>query len=148
MNQKEKLILTTLQSKFPLSKHPYRDLARRLKINEKFLLSKVSQFKRKGIIRRIGAIVSSERLGHKGVLIGISVPQDKLKGIVSFINSSSCVSHNYLRDCEYNVWFTFSAKKKKELTDFVRDLRKNKNIRKILILPAKKLFKLNAEFRF
>ncbi|MFH1287698.1 MAG: Lrp/AsnC family transcriptional regulator [bacterium] len=123
-------------------------MARRLGMSEEYLLLKIKKLKQKGYIRRIGGIVSPRHLGYKSVLIGACVPEEKVYDVTSFVNRSDNVSHNYLRDSEYNVWFTFSAKTKKEIDNFIQRLKNNKGIADILILPSKKMFKLNTEFCF
>jgi len=146
MNQKEKLILKTLQSDFPIVKHPYRALARRLGISRASLLLAIKSLKEKGTIRRIGAVLSAKHVGYTSVLIGLSVPEKKTQRAALLINRSRNVSHNYLRDSEFNIWFTYSAKTQREINSFVRRLENNKQIQKILILPSEKVFKINTEF--
>lgn len=148
MNQKEKQILKALQSNFPIAKNPYCILAQRVGVTQRYLLSKVKDLKKRGFIRRIGAVVSAKRLGYQSVLVGMRVSRDDVEHAVLAINRSSNVSHNYLRNGEYGLWFTFRAKKKKEINNFISLLRKNKKIKDILVLPAIKTFKINAEFKF
>ncbi len=148
MNRKEKIILRAVQSNLPCAKRPYASLARRLGISERFLLLKIKELKKRGYIRRIGAVISAKHLGYKSMLIGVQVENEKVEKIVSFINARDNVSHNYLRDSKYNLWFTFSAKTKKEIHDFVRKLKKTSGINDVSTLPAEKTFKINAEFVF
>jgi len=148
MNQKERLILKTLQSDFPCTKSPYKVLARRLGLEEKSLILKIKKLKRQGFIRRIGAVVSSKHLAYKTALIGACIRKRNLSKAINFINRSRCVSHNYLRDSKYNVWFTFSAKTKKQIDDFIHALGRFKGIESILVLPAKAVFKINTKFSF
>lgn len=148
MNQKERLILKILQSDFPLSRQPFYALAKRLQMEESALVKTVRELKQKGFIRRIGAVVSSKKLGYKSVLIGAKAAPKNIKAAAAFINSFKQVTHNYLRDDEYNLWFTYSAKTGKEIKNFLQDLHEKNFFADILALPAKKTFKINTEFKF
>ena len=146
MNQKEKQLLKILQSEFPLTQRPYQSVARKLKITENLLIEKIKDLKSKGTIRRIGATINPKQIGYKSMLIAVCVEEEKIDAIAKFINSSARVSHNYLRGTEYNIWFTFSAKTKKEINEFISKLKKKKGVRKILPLPSEKEIKIKAEF--
>lgn len=146
LTKKQKLILKILQSDFPLTKHPYQTIAERLGISAPVLLSKIRSLRSKGLIRRIGGIISGERIRYKSVLISVKVAKANIRRITSYINSFENVSHNYLRNSEFNIWFTFSAKTKKEINLFIQVLKRQKAIEEVLVLPAEKVFKINTEF--
>ena len=150
MNRKQKLILKilkTLQSDFPLTINPYQVLAGKLGMDETALIAEIKHLKRKGYVRRIGAVASASRLGYKSTLIGARLEKAFISPNITFINAFEFVTHNYLRDAKYNVWFTFSAKTKKEIESFISILKKRKGVIDVLSLPAKKTFKIKAEFR-
>ncbi|MFH1062950.1 MAG: Lrp/AsnC family transcriptional regulator [Candidatus Omnitrophota bacterium] len=148
MNQKEKKILKVLQSNFPIVENPYQVLAERLGLTQKQLLSKIQEFKHKKIIRRIGAVASAAHLGYKSMLIAARVKPEYVEKTALFINSFENVTHNYSRKAEYNLWFTFSAKTKKEINSFIENLKKRRGIEAVLALPAVETFKIKAEFKF
>ena len=147
MNQKQKEILRILQSDFPLAENPYEILSRRLGIPLKDLLALIRKLKKDRVIRRIGAVASAGKLGYKSTLFAADVSARDLSGIVKFINSFDNITHNYLRDAEYNLWFTFSARSKKQIKDFVEDLKTRKGVKSVMTLPAVKTFKIKAEFK-
>lgn len=99
-------------------------------------------------MRRIGAVVSLAHLGYKSTLIAARLEKAFMTQNIAFINASEFITHNYLRDVKYNVWFTFSAKTKKEIENFIRIFKKRRGVVDVLSLPAKKTFKINAEFMF
>lgn len=151
MSRKQKLILKilkTLQSDFPLTKNPYRVLAGKLGMDEAALITEIKLLKRKGYVRRIGAAASAAHLGYKSALIAARLGKTFMGRNIAFINAHENVTHNYLRDAKYNVWFTFSAKTKKEIENFIRVFKKRRGVIDVLSLPAKKTFKIKAEFRF
>ncbi len=151
MSRKQKLILKilkTLQSDFPLTKNPYQMLAAKLGMDEAALIAEIKLLKRKGYVRRIGAVASASRLGYKSTLIAARLEKAFMRRNIAFINAYENVTHNYLRDAKYNVWFTFSAKTKKEIERFIRIFKKRRGVVDVLSLPAKKTFKIKAEFMF
>jgi len=151
MSRKQKLILKilkTLQSDFPISKNPYQALADKLGMDEAALIDEIKLLKRKGYVRRIGAVASASRLGYKSTLIAARLGKAFMSRNIAFINAHENVTHNYLRDAKYNVWFTFSAKTKKEIEKFIRIFKKRRGVEEVLSLPAQKTFKIKAEFRF
>jgi hypothetical protein len=56
------------------------------------------------------------------------------------------VTHNYLRDNEYNVWFTLNVSTAQEMESFLADLKKKTGITDILDMRAVRTFKINATF--
>ncbi|MCP4649036.1 MAG: Lrp/AsnC family transcriptional regulator [PVC group bacterium] len=146
MNPKEKKLLKILQSEFPVTINPYREIARKLKLSEDELIKKIKSFKLRGIIRRVGGSVNAKQLGFKSVLVAVQVREDNVTKVAEFISDSDNVSHNYLRKDEYNVWFTFSARTIKQMNDFLSKLKRKRGVVDVLVLPQKKEFKINAEF--
>jgi len=141
-------ILKILQSDFPLVKNPYQKLAKRLGMTETSLIAKIKTFKKQGVIRRVGAVLSSHNLGYKSVLIALEVPKARINSIARFVNAYPNVTHNYQRNSKYNIWFAFCAQNKREIDSFIKELKRKKGINKVLVLPAEKRFKINAEFNF
>ena len=141
-------ILKALQSDFPLTINPYQTLADKIGIEERTLIAEIKKLKTQGYVRRIGAAASAARLGYKSILIGAKIEKKSMNSNIAFINSHESVTHNYLRDADYNVWFTFSAKTKKEIEKFISIFKKRAGVANVLGLPAKKTFKINAEFLF
>ena len=148
MNQKDKQVLKILQTNFLLDKNPFKVLSRRLFMSEDEIIAKIMEFKKNGFIRRIGAVLNGEKLKYHSVLIAIKVDAEDVDKIANFINGYDNVSHNYLRDCQYNIWCTFSAASKREINDFTKSLRAFSQVRDVLALGAKKMLKINARFDF
>ena len=99
-----------------------------------------------GIIRRIGAVFDGGKLGRVSTLCAARVPQDKIEAFVGAVNANKHVTHNYLRDNEYNVWFTLSAANIKEMESFLSDLKEKTGVTDILDMRAVKTFKIDATF--
>jgi DNA-binding Lrp family transcriptional regulator len=146
MDSIDKKILNILQKEFPLTERPFQIVAEKCGISEEDALSRIQRLKDVGIIRRIGAVFDGAKLGRVSTLCAARVPQDKLGKFVSAVNMSKGVTHNYLRDNEYNVWFTLNASTAQDVEFFLADLKKKTGITDILDMRAVRTFKIDATF--
>ena len=146
MNQEQRSLLDQLQSHFPLSQRPYRTLARRLGMPEPRLRQKIARLKERGVIRRIGAIVSAGAIRYHTVLLAAAVPLPRVERVASRLNRMEEVTHNYLRPGKYNVWFTLHSATPRGLRLLIRRIQSMKEIEDLLVLPAEKVYKISAVF--
>lgn len=146
MDSIDKKILNILQKEFPLEERPFQIVAEKFDISEDEALSRIQKLKDDGIIRRIGAVFDGTKLGRVSTLCAARVPQDNLDIFVDAVNVSKGVTHNYLRDNEYNVWFTVNAANAHDLGSFLIDLKKQTGITDILDMRAVRTFKIDATF--
>lgn len=147
LSQKDKLLLDELQSNFPISARPYRDIAVKFGLREEEVMQKIKLFQKKGIIRYIAGVFNLKKLGLVSGLIALSVPRRDLARVVRIINSYPQVSHNYLRKDKFNLWFTLSASSKRRLLDLVREIKERTGINHTLDLFTLKVFKIDARFK-
>ena len=146
MDEIDKKLLNILQKEFPLEERPFLIIAQRCGISEEEALSRIQKMKDEGIIRRIGAVFDGTKLGRVSTLCAARVPEDKLENFVNAVNANKGVTHNYLRDNEYNIWFTVSAATTEELEAFLADVKKNTGVTDIQDMRAVRTFKINASF--
>ena len=146
MNQTDRKILNEIQSDFPITSRPYRDLGKRLNLTEDEVLSAVRRLKEKGIIRRIGGNFHSSRLNFVSTLCAAKVPEEKIDRFVERVNRYPGVTHNYLRNNTYNIWFTFIAEDMNFIENALKDISDEMGISEILNLPAEKMFKIKVDF--
>ncbi len=146
MDDIDKKLLNLLQKEFPLEERPFDIIAKRIGISEDEALSRISQLKDEGIIRRIGAVFDGARLGRTSTLCAARVPEEKIPAFVSVVNANKGVTHNYRRNSEYNIWFTVSAETPEALAVFLLDLKTQTGVSDILDMRAVSVFKINASF--
>jgi len=146
MNQTDRKILNEIQSDFPITSRPYRDLGKRLNLTEEEVLSAVRRLKEKGVIRRIGGNFHSSRLNFVSTLCAAKVPEEKIDRFVERVNRYPGVTHNYLRNNTYNIWFTFIAEDMNFIENALKDISDETGISEILNLPAEKMFKIKVDF--
>jgi DNA-binding Lrp family transcriptional regulator len=100
------LLAERLQRGIALVEHPYRVIASELGCDETTVLALTNELVRDGYIRSFGAFIDFERLGYDSLLCGLAVPEEKISSVASTLNEQREVTHNYLRGCSINMWFT------------------------------------------
>ncbi len=146
MDNTDKHILDIIQTEFPLVSRPYAHIGAQVGLTQGETLARVRAMQQKGIIRRIGANFQSRRLGWKSTLCAAAVPDDKLGEFIAFVNSYPGVTHNYLRQHTYNVWFTFIGPTWEDIEKSLDAITRETRI-KVLNLPAEQMFKIRVDFR-
>lgn len=142
----DRRILDVIQTDFPLAPRPYAVLGQRLGLSEDEVFARVRALRRRRIIRRLGANFQSAKLGFVSTLCAARVPEERLEAFIAAVNAEPGVTHNYLRDHAYNVWFTLISPSREASRAVLDSLTRRTGV-PILNLPATKLFKIRVDFR-
>lgn len=142
----DKRVLTEIQANFPVTPAPYGVLAERLGATEAEVHDSVLGLKSNGVIRRIGAIFDSARLGYRSTLCAIATPPERVEEVAALIACYPNVTHNYLREDRYNIWFTLIAEDEARIAEILAEIAATTGIDDILNLPAIRLFKIRVDF--
>src|SRR3989338_6390775 len=122
----DKRILNRLQEDIPFAKRPWKTMAGGLNTREDTLLRRIAFLKKKGIIRRISAVFSPNKVNFVSTLAAIKAHPARIDRAVKKINLYPEVTHNYARDGEYDIWFTLVARNKKRIRHIMRRLKSDK----------------------
>ena len=147
LDDTNKKILNSIQLNFPIDARPYRVIAEKLGLSEKELIKRIQKMKDEGLIRRIGGNFSPDRLGYHSTLCAAQVPQEKIEIFTQTVNQYPGVTHNYRRENEFNIWFTFIADSVEKIEANLREISKKTGVEGILNLPATHVFKISANFK-
>jgi DNA-binding Lrp family transcriptional regulator len=149
MDKIDSQILQELQYNFPLSERPYEVIAERLKISKEEIWDRTQIMLDKGVIRRMGASFDSNKLGFRSTLAAVSVAPELVERAAEIIGRFFEVTHSYLRNDIFNIWFTLIAIDDNRIENILEQIRKSLSLErsKVLNLPMKRLFKLDARFR-
>jgi len=148
LDEIDRAILNLAQTDFPIEPRPYQALAERLGLSEDEVLSRVKRMRASGVIRRIGGNFSAKRVGYTSTLCAARVPEDKLAAFIDAVNQYDGVTHNYRRNHDLNVWFTFIASSREEIEQCLADISAATGVSEIFNLPADKIFKIRVDFKF
>lgn len=146
MDQLDKALLNRIQSRFPLTTRPFEAIARELGTTEDDVLERVSRLKERGIIRRIGGNFVPGKVGFVSTLCAAQVPEKDIDRFARTVNHYPGVTHNYLRENAFNVWFTFIAPSMEAIKANLTQIARKTGVEKILNLPATHVFKIKAKF--
>jgi len=146
MDYIDRVIINEIQSGFPVTQRPYHELGKRLNLSEFEVIERIKRLKAVGIIRRIGGNFDSKGLNFTSTLCAAKVPDERIGKFVKVVNGYAGVTHNYLRNHEYNVWFTFIAPDMHYIDNALKVISEATGVTEILNLPAVKMFKIKVEF--
>ncbi len=146
LDETDRAILNRIQSDFPIAPRPYHAIAKDLGLPGEEVLDRLARLKEAGIIRRIGGNFSPDKLGFVSTLCAARVPPEKVDRFAETVNRYPGVTHNYQRDNDYNVWFTFIAPSMEEIEENLSRISQETGITGILNLPATHVFKIRAHF--
>jgi DNA-binding Lrp family transcriptional regulator len=146
MDAVDKKILNILQTRFPVVPEPYDAVGAELGISGDEVLERVKRLKDNGVIRRIGAVFDSRKLGYTSTLCAARVPEKQVRSFVEVVNGYPGVTHNYRRSHEYNVWFTFIAPDPDALEKALAEIRQRTGITDVISMSAVRTYKINATF--
>jgi len=146
MEKGDKELLNLLQSGLPIVSRPFKCIAEALGQEESWVLERIKSLQREGVIRRLGGIFDSRRLGFSSTLIAMKVPDEGLEQVIEVINSYPGVTHNYIRNHEYNLWFTLTVPSAEEMESTLKEILEKTGIVDYLNLSTRRVFKINVEF--
>ncbi|MFW5908333.1 MAG: AsnC family transcriptional regulator [Desulfosalsimonas sp.] len=146
LDKTDKALLNRIQSNFPIEARPFLKIGEDLGLSEDEVIERVRRLKKSDIIRRIGGNFSPEKLGYVSTLCAGRVPEEKLDHFTNIVNSYPGVTHNYLRNNSFNVWFTFIAPSAEDIEKSLEEISQETGIKDILNLPAIRLYKIRAHF--
>lgn len=147
MTQIDRRILDEIQRDFPVCTRPFKALAERLSLDEDEVFNRVCDLKERGIIRRIGASFDSRKLGWTSTLVAMKIPSYLLEKTQDLLNQYDEITHSYLRDDEYNLWFTVIASSTEVICSILSQIQEKTGVSEMLNLPVIRRFKIEAIFK-
>jgi DNA-binding Lrp family transcriptional regulator len=143
----DRKLLNLMQGSFPLAPRPYAGVATLAGCAEEEVLERVQRLLTQRIIRQVTPIYDTRALGYSSMLVAAKVDPEHPWAAARIINSHPGVSHNYLRNHEFNMWFTIAVERDSRLgldatLDVLAELTGAESIRQ---LPTLKLFKIRMD---
>ena len=110
LDELDKKLLNLMQGSFPLEPRPYA--ARRRgwrRCPRTRCMRRVQRLLDERIIRQVTPIFDTRVLGYSSMLVAAKVDPENPHRAAKIINSHPGVSHNYLRNHDFNIWFTIAT---------------------------------------
>jgi DNA-binding Lrp family transcriptional regulator len=147
LDELDRRLLNLMQGSFPLEPRPYAAVARAAEIPEERALQRVGQLLEQRIIRQVTPIYDTRALGYSSMLVAAKVDPEHPWRAAKIVNSHPGVSHNYLRDHDFNMWFTLATEPDSPLglEGTLEVLQRLTGAESIRQLPTLKLFKIRMD---
>jgi DNA-binding Lrp family transcriptional regulator len=143
--EKESMLLEELRYRFPIVERPFAEIGDRVGLTESETLEMTSDLQRRGTVRRLGYMAGKAgRTGRTSTLVGLKVAPERVEASAAIINRSNNVTHDYLRDHEFNLWFTLGAPDRDSLEKELRMIIEEVGPLDWIELPSVRIFKLNS----
>lgn len=143
----DRRLLNLMQGSFPLEPRPYASVARAAEIPEEETMRRVQRLLDERIVRQVTPIFDTRALGYSSMLVAAKVDPEHPWRAAKIVNSHPGVSHNYLRNHDFNMWFTLATEPDSKLglegtLDVLQELTGAESIRQ---LPTLQLFKIRMD---
>jgi siroheme decarboxylase len=147
LDELDKQLLNLLQGSFPLAERPFAHVAELAGTGEDEVLRRTRRLLHERIIRQVTPIFDTRVLGYESMLVAAKVDSEHPWRAARIINSHPGVSHNYLRNHDFNIWFTIAIEPGSRLgmqgtLDVLQELTGAESVRQ---LPTLKLFKIRMD---
>jgi DNA-binding Lrp family transcriptional regulator len=143
----DRRLLNLMQGQFPIAPRPYQHVAAEAGITEEEVMARVTRLLQERIIRQVTPIFDTRALGYSSMLVAAKVDPENPWRAANVINAHPGVSHNYLRNHEFNIWFTIATEPDSPLglqgtLEVLAGLAQAESVRQ---LPTLKLFKIRMD---
>jgi siroheme decarboxylase len=147
LDELDKRLLNLLQGSFPVAERPFAHVAGLAGMPEGEVLARTRRLVDERIIREVTPIFDTRVLGYSSMLVAARVDPENPWRAAKVINSHPGVSHNYLRDHDFNLWFTIATEPGSRLglqgtLDVLQRLTGAESVRQ---LPTLRLFKIRMD---
>ncbi len=147
LDDADRKLLNLMQGSFPIAPRPYRAVAELAGLSEQEAMSRVQRLLDKRIIRQVTPIFDTRALGYSSMLVAAKVDPEHPHRAAQIINAHPGVSHNYLRNHEFNLWFTIATEpdSKLGLEGTLQVLAAEAGAESVRQLPTLRLFKIRMD---
>jgi siroheme decarboxylase len=147
LDEADKRLLNLMQGSFALAERPFAHVASAAELPEQEVMARVQRLLDKRIIREITPIFDTRALGYSSMLVAAKVDPEHPHRAAQVINQHPGVTHNYLRNHDFNLWFTIAVEPDSMLgLDGTLDvLAAETGAHSIRQLPTLKLFKIRMD---
>jgi DNA-binding Lrp family transcriptional regulator len=143
----DRRLLNLMQGSFPIAPRPYEHVASLAQVSEAEVMSRVQRLLDKRIIRQVTPIFDTRALGYSSMLVAAKVDAENPHRAAAVINEHPGVSHNYLRNHDFNLWFTIATEPDSllGLEGTLEVLAREAGAESVRQLPTLKLFKIRMD---
>jgi DNA-binding Lrp family transcriptional regulator len=143
----DRKLLNLMQGSFPIAPRPYQHVAAHAGVEEAEVFARVQHLLDARIIRQITPIFDTRALGYSSMLVAAKVDPEYPHRAAQVINAHPGVSHNYLRNHAFNLWFTIATEPDSPLglDGTLEIIAREARAESVRQLPTLKLFKIRMD---
>jgi DNA-binding Lrp family transcriptional regulator len=139
-------IVRELQEDFDLTARPYDGMTERLGITCEQLAAKAEEFKERGILRRVSAVLHHRRAGFRANAMAVwRVPEERAEDVGSIMAGSKWVTHCYQRptypNWPYSHFTMIHATTQEQCENVAREIANASGIDDYLLLYSTREYK-------
>jgi len=140
-------VLEATQQGLPLVDRPFLAIAEGLGVTEDEVLATLAAAQSEGLIREFSVFLDPRKLGYCSTLACMAVPTERVEEVAAVLAAMPEVTHNYLRNHAYNMWFTVIAPSREAVQRLLASIAETTGCGPIHNLPAERMFKIRVAFR-
>ena len=142
----DRKLLNLLQGSFPIAPRPFARVGEAAGIPEDEVLARTGRLIGDRIIRQVTPIFDTRALGYRSMLVAAKVDPEHPHRAATVINAHPGVSHNYLRNHDFNLWFTIAVEPDSRvgLDGTLQALAEEAGASSMRQLPTLRLFKIGV----
>jgi len=146
LSETEKKVINAIQGDIPVTRRPYRDMAKELGMDEDALIGILKDLSRRGIIRRFGATLRHQKSGiTANAMVAWQVDEARVEEVGTLFASLEEVTHCYRRnpapDWPYNLYTMVHTTNEDLCIDLIRQMAKKAGLDRYNVLFSKRELK-------
>ena len=149
LTKKEEAIVRSIQGDIGFAKRPYQWVAQQTGIPEQEVLDGIAGMMKRGIIRKIVAIVRHQKAGFiRNTMVVWAVPEDRCEAVGKMLAAFPEVTHCYQRTPafaeKYNLFSMIHLRSQQEEDRLLRKISAKTGLTDYLILTSEEEFKKSS----
>jgi siroheme decarboxylase len=147
LDDADRRLLNLMQGSFPIARRPYARVAELAGMVQNEAMARVARLLEQRIVRQVTPIFDTRALGYSSMLVAAKVDPEYPHRAAQVINAHPGVSHNYLRNHDFNLWFTIATEPDSPLglEGTLEVLAREAGAESVRQLPTLKLFKIRMD---
>jgi DNA-binding Lrp family transcriptional regulator len=135
-----------VQKGIPLVADPWSVLAEELGLGRAAILAQLNAWSDEGKLREISAVLEGSVLGWDSALVAGTVPEERIDEVAAVVSAHPTVTHNYMREHTFNLWFTISVPPHMSLERTLELLAEEAGVSAFRPLRRTRTFKIGVNF--
>jgi DNA-binding Lrp family transcriptional regulator len=142
----DKKVISLIQGDLPLNPEPFAVMAEQIGISEEEFLQRISDLKKRGVIRRFGATLRHQEAGFSSnAMVAWAVPDARIektgKVLARFREVTHCYQRKPQKDWQYNLYTMIHGSNPDECYRTAERMSRAAKVEDYLLLFSKKEFK-------